>query len=252
MARIKVTPEVDQPTSEPIPEWKRLSVERSLQTARQRAQIRSDQFVAATMQLMEERGSTDFTVQDVVDRSKMSIKTFYKFFASKDDLLVAVHETVLADEVIPRLKRHVEAKTDPIERIHSYITGMYELTEHPGPVSRALTTYRNHLAEARPDDLTRAFQPQINLIQELIRNAQDAGRMDRALTADRAAHVMHQTVIAAVHNRILEGDSASRISQEELWTFCSHGLGVRDALTPTPTRRRSTSRGQRGDRVRST
>ena len=35
---------------------------------------------------MNERGSTDFTVQDVVDRAKMSIRTFYNFFASKDDL----------------------------------------------------------------------------------------------------------------------------------------------------------------------
>jgi AcrR family transcriptional regulator len=238
MARPEVTDDIDLAASESIPEWKRLSVERSLQTARQRAQVRSDQFVAATMELMEERGTTDFTVQDVVDRSKMSIKTFYKFFASKDDLLVAVHETVLADEVTPRLRRRVDTEKDPVERIHAYIRGMYELTEHPGPVSRALTTYRNHLAEARPDDLTRAFQPQIDLVLELMVDAQESGRISAALSADRAAHLLHQTVLAAVHNRILESDSAASITQDELWTFCSHGLGVTEA----PSRRRAPAR----------
>ena len=92
-----------------MPEWKKNSVERSLTSARERAQDRSDRFVAAAMELMQERGTTDFTVQEVIDRSHMSIRTFYKFFASKDDLLVAVHDTILATEVVPRLRRRCEA-----------------------------------------------------------------------------------------------------------------------------------------------
>src|SRR6202035_4177871 len=92
-----------------MPEWKRLSIERSLQGPRARAQERTDRFVAASIELMEERGSIEFTVQDVVDRSKMSIRTFYNFFASKDDLLVAVHETILANEVVPRMRARCEA-----------------------------------------------------------------------------------------------------------------------------------------------
>ena len=68
---------------EALPEWKRASIDRSLQGARARAQDRSDRFVAATIKLMEKHGSVDFTVQDVVDGSRMSIRTFYNFFASK-------------------------------------------------------------------------------------------------------------------------------------------------------------------------
>src|SRR5262249_57991490 len=77
---------------ETIPAWQRQSMHRSLQSARARAHARSDRFVAAAIQLLQEKGSTDFTVQDVVERSRMSIRTFYKYFASKDDLLVAVYE----------------------------------------------------------------------------------------------------------------------------------------------------------------
>ena len=151
-----------------IPAWKKNSVERSLTSARERAQDRSDRFVAAAMELMQERGTTDFTVQEVIDRSRMSIRTFYKFFASKDDLLVAVHDTILAREVVPRLRRRCEVTSDPVERVRAYIEGLYDLTADRNPASRALTTFRSRLAETRPNDLEQTMRPQIELVVELV------------------------------------------------------------------------------------
>jgi AcrR family transcriptional regulator len=207
-----------------LPQWKQQSVERSLQTARARAHERSDRFVAAAIDLMQERGNTDFTVQDVVDRSKMSIRTFYNFFASKDDLLVAVHATVLAGEVAPRLRERCEAESDPVRQVHAYIDGMHELASNAGPVSRALTTYRNRLAETRPEELDRAFQPQLDLIVELVRAAATAGQLRSALSPEVAAYLLHHTVLAAVHARILgQGDG---FTAEELWQFCASGIGL--------------------------
>jgi AcrR family transcriptional regulator len=223
------TTQTDQsmiPIDGPMPEWKRLSIERSLQGARARAQERSDRFVDAAIQLMEKHGSIDFTVQDVVDTSRMSIRTFYNLFASKDDLLVAVHETILANEVVPRLRARCEAVHDPIHRIEAYIKGIYELTDDPGPVSRALTTFGNRLAESHPDDLERAFKPQVDLIAELIRGAAATGRLHSSLSTEAAAHLLHYTVLAAVHARILGTASKTNVSAEELWTFCSAGIGV--------------------------
>jgi len=210
-----------------MPEWKRLSIERSLQGPRARAQARTDRFVAAAIELMEERGSIEFTVQDVVDRSKMSIRTFYNFFASKDDLLVAVHETILANEVVPRMRALCEAEDDPIARVEAFIHGIYELP-NPGPVSRALTTYSNRLAETRPEDLERAFKPQIDLVVELIRDAEASGRLRCTLSTEAAAHLLHFTVLAAVHDRILGVKGKGSVTAAELWTFCSSGIGVKD------------------------
>jgi AcrR family transcriptional regulator len=231
MASGKMT-QADQstmPIDGPMPEWKRLSIDRSLQGARVRAQERSDRFVATAIQLMEKHGGTDFTVQDVVDSSRMSIRTFYNFFASKDDLLVAVHETILANEVVPRLRAHCEAESDPVRRVEAYIKGIYQLTDDPGPVSRALTTFGNRLAESRPDALERAFRPQVDLIAELIQNAAAAGRLQSSLSTSAAAHLLHYTVLAAVHARILGTAGKASVSAEELWAFCSSGIGVRSA-----------------------
>jgi AcrR family transcriptional regulator len=239
MARPKVTKkdEVADPGQD-MPEWKRQSIERSLQAARGRAQARSDRFVAAAIELMEDRGSTDFTVQHVVERSHMSIRTFYNFFASKDDLLVAVHETILATETVPRLRSRCERVKDPIERIRAYIEGIYEITETPGPVSRALTTYRNRLAETRPEDLERAFRPQIELVHELVRDAAASGQLRSALDPEVAAHLLHHTILSTVHERILGADSGVRVTAEDLWVFCASGIGV----DPTQKRPRKRAR----------
>ncbi len=167
---------------------------------------------------MEEYGSIDFTVQDVVDRSKMSIRTFYNFFASKDDLLVAVHETILATEVVPRMRAKCEAEPDPIKRVEVYIKGIYDLTSNPGPVSRALTTYSNRLTETRPQDLERAFKPQIDLVVELIEGAKATGRLHTPLSAETAARLLHHAVLATIHARILGAEQEHEVSAADLWT----------------------------------
>jgi AcrR family transcriptional regulator len=175
---------------------------------------------------MEERGCTDFTVQDIVDRSRMSIRTFYNFFASKDDLLVVVHETIVADEVVPRLRVYCERETDPVRRIRAYIEGLFDLVHATNPLSRALTSYYNRLAETRPADLERAFKPQIELVLELVRGAADHGCLRSNLMAGKAAHLLHHTVLAVVHARVLGSDRYQGIAVEELWQFCAHGIGL--------------------------
>src|SRR5262249_56258683 len=107
---------------------RREGMDRSLGAGGGGAHARSDRFVAAATRLLEEKASTDFTVQDVVERAKMSIRTFYKYFASKEDLLVAVSETVVAREAVPRLRERVEKHRDPLLRLKAFIEALVELT----------------------------------------------------------------------------------------------------------------------------
>lgn len=230
MARGKANPSTPETAAildeDEVPEWKRQSVDRSLKAARQRAQARTDRFVDATIELMGEKGSIDFTVQDVVDRARMSIRTFYKFFASKDELLSAVYQTIVAKEVTPRLRKRCEQEADPLLRIHAYIDGLYELTSDASPVQRALTAYHNRLAETRPSDLDSAFRPQVDLVVELISGAVDGGRLRPTLEIEKLANVLHQAILAIVHTRTLGTGTPVPISAEDLWLFCAHGMGV--------------------------
>lgn len=220
---VKTVLDLDDAT---IPAWKRQSMRRSLRSAHARAHSRSDRFVAAATRLLQEKGNTDFTVQDVVDRSKMSIRTFYKYFASKEDLLVAVYETVIAREAVPRLRRRVDKFRDPMLRLRAYVEALVELTAKTGPVGRMLINYQNRLAESRPDDLATAMKPQFELLVELIADIARTRPLRQDLTVETAARLTHYTVLAAAHGRALGSEGAVDIPVRTIWQFCVSGMGL--------------------------
>lgn len=56
---------------------------------------RADRFIKTAVEILGETGRTDFTVQEVVARSKTSLRAFYQHFASKDELLLALFERTI-------------------------------------------------------------------------------------------------------------------------------------------------------------
>ena len=209
-----------------IPAWQRQSMQRSLRMARARAHARSDRFVAAATRLLQEKGNTDFTVQDVVDRSKMSLRTFYKYFASKEDLLVAVYERVVAREAVPRLRKRIAKLKDPLQRLRAYVEGLVDLTANTGPVGRTLVHYQNRLAESRPDDVAAAMKPQFDLLVELVEDIARARPLRRDLDVVTAARLTHFTVLAAVHGQAVGSEGATDVPARTIWEFCLAGMGV--------------------------
>jgi len=215
------------PVDDAIPTWQRQSMDRSLRAARARAHARSDRFVAAATALLKEQGSPDFTVQDVVERSGMSIRTFYKYFASKEDLLLAVSETVVAREAVPQLRALVDKHRDPLRRLRAFIEGLLDLASGTTkPVARTLTSYQNRLAESRPADLALAMKPQFDLLVELIGDVARTQPLSADLNVEQAAQLTHALVLAVVHDRLLGSDGASEIPPQTIWSFCVSGIGI--------------------------
>ena len=88
------------PSEEPA--WKQRAVERSTRAAKVRAEQRVDRFLGAAQKIMIKKGSTDFTVQEVVDASRQSLRSFYQHFSGKHELLLALFEDALrrsADQI---------------------------------------------------------------------------------------------------------------------------------------------------------
>src|SRR5437762_14235149 len=91
---VKRVPEVADEVSDDanVPAWRQRAVSRSLNAARSRAEQRVQRFLDAAFALIDEKGSTEFTIQEVIDRSKQSLRAFYQYFDGKDELLLALFE----------------------------------------------------------------------------------------------------------------------------------------------------------------
>ena len=233
-----------------IPAWQRQSMKRSLRAARARAHARSDRFVTAATRLLQEKGNADFTVQDVVDRARMSIRTFYTYFASKEDLLVAVYETAVAREAVPHLRKGIVKQRDPLLRLRAYIESLIELAAQTGSAGRTLVSFQNRLAERRPADLARATKPQVDLVVELIEDIARTRPLRDGLTVEAAARLAHYTVTAAAHARALGSEGSFDLPARTLAQFCASGMGFVgiDRLIETREARHSdrSRRGQSG------
>src|SRR5262249_10176020 len=79
--------------------WRQRAVERSLRTAKVRAGARVQRFLDGAQAIITEKGSTDFTVQEVVDRSRQSLRSFYLQFDGKHALLMTLYEDALGKTV---------------------------------------------------------------------------------------------------------------------------------------------------------
>src|SRR3954471_2586785 len=212
--------------------WRERAVERSLRTARAKAMSRSDRFIQVAMELLSETGRTDFTVQELVERSKTSLRSFYQHFGSKDELLLALFEEVIRASTA-EWRREVKAQDDSVAGLETLVLTMYAqaIDQTMGGVSRALTSYHLQLAESRPGDYARVLTPMKDLILELVEAAVRDGKFRADIDPETLAMILMQTLVAAAHmhalGAYLTGDP---LDAERLWAFCLGGLANSPAL----------------------
>lgn len=208
-------------------------MERSLRTARERAMSRSERFIEVATELLHETGSLDFTVQDLVERSKMSLRSFYQHFASKDDLLLAVLEEAIR-KFVQSLRVTIGAQADPLDQLRVYVTGFYGAGRQPDQqASAALSRYLLVLTSDEPSELARVLGPQVSLLSEIIEAGVAAGRFRRDISPSSLTILVTQTLTSAVEMNVLGSQLAGEpVSAEDLWNFCR--AAVESPPKPSP------------------
>ncbi len=222
-AKAETAPDVNEPA------WRRRAVSRSLHAARSRAEERVQRFLDAAFELIDEKGTTDFTIQEVIDRSKQSLRGFYQYFDGKDELLLALFEdSVLESEA--DLRNVVDAESDPIARLHAFAIRLHEWCE-PADTPRKrgkhnrrpISEFSVQLAVAHPERVKAALEPVSRMLLELVEAAAEAGAISVADTRRAAALVQQAVMYSWFGNRLIP-DPRKRITAEETWEFCLHGL----------------------------
>lgn len=225
---------------ESISAWRQRAVERSLGAARTEALNRSDQFLEAAMELLHETGRIDFTVQDILDRSHLSLRAFYKFFGSKDELLLALFEELLG-AFVAELRSEVEAETDPRAQLHAYVVGFYARAEQaPGGGARALALYQVQMAEGRQDEIASALAPQIELLREVVQRGIDSGTFRRDLDAAVLTHLLTVTLTSVAQMTVLGIHLGGvEVDADRLWAWCWQAVAAPPARAETTTTSRN-------------
>src|ERR1700761_9141020 len=122
-----------------------LAVARVLDPARARAETRIQRFLDAALELMSSSPDREFTVQEVVERSGQSLRSFYQYFEGKYELLVALFEDSVRSTA-QTLREAVDQESDPLSRLHRFATEYYRLCR-PAAKTRGSKKGSNALAQ---------------------------------------------------------------------------------------------------------
>lgn len=218
------------------PTWRELAVARSLDPARVRAEARVQRFLDAALELMAADPDKEFTVQEVVERSGQSLRSFYQYFAGKYELLLALfEESVRATAEV--LDDAVAQETDPKARLHRFVIGYYEICRPrakgrpragsaevvPAP---AMAEFAQQLLTAHPKEASRAYLPLVTLLEGLLDDAAAAGALRPGLRHRRIAGILLQAISFNAFSTTISGTPADDEGAEEAWALIFNGISA--------------------------
>jgi AcrR family transcriptional regulator len=206
--------------------WRQRAAERVPRAARAKAELRSDRFMKSTLAILGETGRIDFTVQQVVARSKTSLRAFYQHFGSKDELLLALLEEIMAGSTQTWRDETTGLSGPAALRLVIDRVGEQPESSKQEHINRALILYNQHLAETRPAESARVLAPLHRLVAEILERgiAEKAFRAD--LDAEAAAAIIMQTMMNALRLYGLGADlTGTPITGADLYEFFVRGIG---------------------------
>ena len=218
-------PADDGPAAVDVPTWAERVADRSpvVQRSRDRGVEQATAIVAAARRLIETKGPS-FTTHELIKEAGIALQTFYRYFPSKDHLLLAVIENVI-DESCVAFRARAATLSDPLERLRSYVTATVEGLGATGNGPSFITSEHFRLQTLHPAEVARATQPYTDLLVVEIRDAVAGGRV-RVDDAEYSAWLITQLTMAVFHYYDCAGlDEPVEHVAARLWEFCLGALG---------------------------
>lgn len=218
------------------PTWKQRAVERSTRAATQRAEQRVQRFLDAAQDLMAEKHTTDFTVQEVVDRSGQSLRSFYQHFDGKHELLLALFEDSLLGtaEALRESASAPDAPEDPLARLEAATRLLFAMCRPgPGALHPLFSEFAPKLLLTHPDEVRLAHAPLLASLSCLMEDVTEAGGLRPGLRPRRAAAMLMQTTMflsQSADDGRTDGRRPRPLTADEVWDFCSGGFVTPDRL----------------------
>ncbi|MEU4312931.1 TetR/AcrR family transcriptional regulator [Nocardia sp. NPDC024068] len=202
---------------------------RSVRTTKLFGSTQVQRFLDAARTLITERGSTDFTMHEVVDRAGQSLRSFYLLFDGKHELLLALYEEAIA-KVAHQVREATANDGDPLARLRTAVELTFEFCRpDPGAHRPLFTEFAPQLLMSDPIEIQVAHASLFELLVDLMGDAEAAGYLRARTRPRRLAAMTLQTVMFVAQNA--RPDEPHPITATEVWNLCAFGaLGAADGV----------------------
>jgi TetR/AcrR family transcriptional regulator len=198
------------------------------QRSRQRVKAQSKGIIDAARRLVEVKGDT-FTTEELARESGIALQTFYNYFNSKDELLVAVIADINA-EAIQLWRKEAEHLPDPIARLRHYVFSSMGTLDGSGydlDTARFIVSAHWRLHRVLPEELAAAERPLVDRLLAEIKQAQAAGQLTSNADPEVHAWLLAELVRSVYCSyAFAPGPTGSMATvKEDLWQFGLAALG---------------------------
>ena len=179
----------------------------------------------SALSILGETGRTDFTVLEVVERSKTSLRSFYQHFSTKDELLLALVDRIMTEATLHwRAETEAAPAPEALRLLIAKISAPAESSTQDS-INRGLTYYNDHLAETMPREYARVLAPVNVLIKEIIERGKAEGAFDPHLDVDATATLIMQTALGSMRLRVLGAElNDTPLTGAHIYEFCLRAL----------------------------
>ncbi len=190
---------------------------------------RLERLLDAVRELTNEAEDASFTVVEVAARAGVSLKSFYRSFESKDDLLLALLEEESRTGAA-MLRDALHRSAAPDERLERYVRALFKLARAAPGYSHVLVREYRRLSVERPVGLAGALAPLVDLLQEQIAAATDTG-VAHTSDVSRAAELVFAVLLDGLAEVTLLGRDSKEVAAS-VWHFVAGGLRLEQKELP--------------------
>jgi AcrR family transcriptional regulator len=198
---------------------------------RQRRKLEPDPRVrvailSAASKIVRDDGVRALSVAEVLSRTQLSTRAFYRHFDSKDQLVSAVFLEMARVEMV-RLRQKMATGADPVHAVAAWIDGRLDLAfnEHIRSDLRQMSLEAQSQMFASPELVGPSYAEILRpLVQELERGRNMGVFSD--IDPENDALSIHGVVWAGVERQWSTGSCDQRNVRDRVQNFCLRGLGV--------------------------
>ena len=191
-------------------------------------------FLDAGFELMNSTGGDELTVQNVVERSGLSLRSFYHHFGGKHELLLALLEESVRMSA-ERIRDAMASSDEPLDRLRILVTEYYlacQLGQARRPsdqrlAPKAFARFTHELLADHHQEATEVFAPLVSLTRTALDEAAAAGVIERGRDHQQVAGFLLQAVMFHTFAPRISGAPSSEDpaqSGEVLWQHLFRGL----------------------------
>ena len=164
---------------------------------RERKKIRSRQkIMSAAVKCFDERGYSETSIADIMNEAGLGVGTFYNYFASKEELLLAMLERI-EDELIDLAKAEKHSPLTALEKINKRTAQLLDENKFVLPLFLSASEHAD-----RPELWKKRVRPGFKpVFEEIIGLGQDAGDIRADVSSDLIAEMFH----SIYHSAALSG-----------------------------------------------